>query len=581
MDLRRLAGYLIFLSVIGPSVFLGSHWYFSELEGNKLLSARDKIFVPPPIAEPSIMGAFVPHHDVARSVITQTIDKIREERQPNIIVLVGPDHFDRSNAMITTTKADEVFGIPIETHIAKVLIASGAKDDRAVIAAEHSIGVPLAVIAEKFPRVRTVPILLSTKMPRAEVEALARRLDEASPRSTVFIASVDFSHFLTPSATDFHDTQSIGALMTFDSSALSRSEVDSWQSLYLVRQIAYLRGASAFELLTHKNTSTLTQNFYEENTGYVGALLRKGEATSLERPVTVLAVGDILLARDVQAQMERYGDFYPFKGIAQFLRGVDIVLGNLEGPIVENSTKVPISSTRFMFPKESAALLYGVGFSALNIANNHIRNAGAQGVTSTIRYLSEAGIVPVGLVEDFGSNTVIKKVGGRRIGIAGFSMVSGYFNLDSALKIIHDLAVHSDFTVVTVHWGTEYVRTASDPQRHIAQAFVEAGADVVFGHHPHVVQGIETIKGKPVFYSLGNFIFDQYGTKETNEGLAVGIEILDKYIRYQLFPLALGRAQPRLMRKEERERFLNNLATLSPSRLYPQISRGIIEIEVP
>ena len=140
--------------------------------------------------------------------------------------------------------------------------------------------------------------------------------------------------------------------------------------------------------------------------------------------------------------------------------------------------------------------------------------------------------MPVGLVEDFGSNTVIKKVGGRRIGIAGFSMVSGYFNLDSALKIIHDLAVHSDFTVVTVHWGTEYVRTASDPQRHIAQAFVEAGADVVFGHHPHVVQGIETIKGKPVFYSLGNFIFDQYGTKETNEGLAVGIEILDKYIRY-------------------------------------------------
>ena len=133
--------------------------------------------------------------------------------------------------------------------------------------------------------------------------------------------------------------------------------------------------------------------------------------------------------------------------------------------------------------------------------------------------------------------------------------------------------------IVFLHWGEEYQLISSSSQRKLAHSLIDAGADLIIGSHPHVVQEIEKYKGKLIFYSLGNFIFDQYFSRETQKGLAVSLELYPSRIIYKLYPYTLFHSQPKLMNEKEREWFLNNLAEKSSADLRSQIKNGIIEIE--
>jgi len=114
----------------------------------------------------------------------------------------------------------------------------------------------------------------------------------------------------------------------------------------------------------------------------------------------------------------------------------------------------------------------------------------------------------------------------------------------------------------------------------LAGKIVDAGADIIMGHHPHVVCEIEIIKGKPVFYSLGNFIFDQQFLPETKEGLAIGLTISTDKLTFRLFPIKNQSGQPILMDQNETELFLKNLAEKSDKRLWESIKKGIIVLEL-
>lgn len=135
------------------------------------------------------------------------------------------------------------------------------------------------------------------------------------------------------------------------------------------------------------------------------------------------------------------------------------------------------------------------------------------------------------------------------------------------------------FLVVIFHWGEEYQLKSSIVQKNLAHQLIEAGANLIIGSHPHVVQEIEEYKGKLIFYSLGNFIFDLYFSKETQEGLAVGLEIYPEKVIYRLFPIQSHLSQPFLMEKEKANEFLGKLAKKSSPQLFDQIKNGIIEIE--
>jgi poly-gamma-glutamate synthesis protein (capsule biosynthesis protein) len=143
-------------------------------------------------------------------------------------------------------------------------------------------------------------------------------------------------------------------------------------------------------------------------------------------------------------------------------------------------------------------------------------------------------------------------------------MVYGQFDREAAKKIVSGLASSTDFTIINIHWGTEYEHQFNKLQKEIAHELVDAGADIIIGHHPHVVQGMEMYQGKPIFYSLGNFVFDQYFSPDTQEGLAVGLNLSPNpspgqergELEINLFPIKSRASQMELMRGEEKEKFL-------------------------
>jgi len=135
-----------------------------------------------------------------------------------------------------------------------------------------------------------------------------------------------------------------------------------------------------------------------------------------------------------------------------------------------------------------------------------------------------------------------------------------------------------NFLIVSMHWGEEYKLINSPAQQSLAHRIIEAGADLIIGHHPHVVQNIEKYQEKLIFYSLGNFIFDQYFSTETQEGLAVGLEIHPDKLVCRLFPLQINLSQPVLMQQNKASKFLIQLAKRSDNRLEDEIKSGIIKV---
>lgn len=234
-----------------------------------------------------------------------------------------------------------------------------------------------------------------------------------------------------------------------------------------------------------------------------------------ETDITVLLTGDIMLGRSVMGvSLAKDDPNYPFKKVADILKKSDVVFGNLENPIVANC---PTSDSGFKFcadPKMVQGLSYA-GVDIVNLANNHISNYGQDGINQTEKYLSDAGIGYVGT-----GNLVIRNIKGTRLGFLGFDFLD-YEPKDTDYKLIENSKKQVDILIVMVHWGVEYVPLATDTQKLIGNQLVSSGADVVVGSHPHVVQNTDYINGKPIFYSLGNFVMDQSWSEETKSGLAV------------------------------------------------------------
>ena len=179
-------------------------------------------------------------------------------------------------------------------------------------------------------------------------------------------------------------------------------------------------------------------------------------------------------------------------------------------------------------------------------------NMGAIGLKSTKGYLTDVALNAY-------DNILIKEIGGLKIAFVAFDDVSKKINDRNLTEIIQKLKTENDSVIVTPHWGEEYQYLKSNKrQQKLAHAMIDAGADIIIGHHPHVVQEMEIYNGKPIFYSLGNFIFDQYFSPETQIGLAVGL-VLSENGKQSIFvfPLQSTQSQVKLMSGEA----LNNFFT--------------------
>jgi len=248
-----------------------------------------------------------------------------------------------------------------------------------------------------------------------------------------------------------------------------------------------------------------------------------------DKEVKLLFVGDIMFDRYIRQMAMKDGYDVLLENSKNVLLDSDGVIGNLEGPITENVSRSIGSAVGsrdnyfFTFDKEIAGVLKRYNFKALHLGNNHILNFGQEGYESTVSYLNRIGIV------SFGGGGSERESGVEEIHGISFAFVSynafGSFGDAETVDAISRLREQADYVIVLAHWGEEY-RVRSNPvQQELGHAFVDAGADLVIGSHPHVVQEMEIYKGKRIYYSLGNFVFDQYFSQDVRKGLVVEVGI--------------------------------------------------------
>ena len=290
---------------------------------------------------------------------------------------------------------------------------------------------------------------------------------------------------------------------------------------------------------------------------------------------SLLAVGDVMLSRMVGQKMVKYDDYhYPFLKVQSLLSSADIAFGNLESPIIAGA---PVLTGSFVFraDPETAESLDWAGFDVMTLANNHSLNMNEVGLQSTFDHLEKYFIDYCGAAEsldELDNQLVIKEVNKYKVGFLGYAYGPDYYEADTGpgIALMHESRLVKDvqsakgkvdFLVVTMHDGVEYEHESSTHQQKFAHLAIDQGADLVIGHHPHVVQELEIYKDKYIFYSLGNFVFDQMWSEETRQGMAVKLRInMDGVQEVEYFPVVIDDfAQPRLADENEKEEILKYL----------------------
>ncbi len=299
---------------------------------------------------------------------------------------------------------------------------------------------------------------------------------------------------------------------------------------------------------------------------------------------TFVAVGDIMLSRGVDRAINRTGNpMLPFSGVDELLCGSDFNFGNLESPIAGNDWQNGRGLVFNAHIHDTRGLIQ-LNFKVLNLANNHALDRGFSGLRFTRKYLETNQIQFLGTGESKSEAWEPKIIAknGIRIGFIGASYssvndgggrrnpyVARIEDLFELKESIANLRLRSDFVIVTMHAGIEYTRHPNAAQIRFARLAIDYGADLIIGGHPHWIQTIENYRGKYIFYSLGNFIFDQRKT-DTKEGLALKITLRRKEFdngaavtgiaRVELIPVINERlGVPRPASPAETERILKKI----------------------
>lgn len=293
---------------------------------------------------------------------------------------------------------------------------------------------------------------------------------------------------------------------------------------------------------------------------------------------TIVFVGDILLARDVEALQRRYGWQHPFERIA--FPSESYVVGNFESSIPVKHTMTPHLITRFSSPTTSAQVLKDAGITHVSLANNHTFDFGVDALEYTSSILADVGVHSFGHPHNHATHTTtLVSSGDVRIALIGLNAVFQDIEVRALDALLTTAAAASDLQIVYIHWGPEYILQAHEAQRELARNLVAAGADLIIGHHPHVVQDIELIDGVLVFYSLGNFIFDQYFSLPVQQGMIVEVDIHTATVTLTPVTSQDSRTQPRHMNDQERQQFLADLALRSDVRLQAEITEGVLPLQ--
>ena len=286
--------------------------------------------------------------------------------------------------------------------------------------------------------------------------------------------------------------------------------------LVFVLILAGIRGCSNYmqaKQTTAQNAVSMNASGDSNQTAATDSQETDSSDTAISAPVslTLSVVGDCTLGTDetfdydtsLNAYYENYGADYFLQNVRSIFSADDLTIANFEGTLTDSDERED-KTFAFKAPASYASILSGSSVEAVNTANNHSHDYGDQGFDDTLAALDDAGIVHFGYDE-----TAVMDIKGITVGMVGIYELYDHLDREQQLKdnIAKVQADGAQLIVVIFHWGNETETVPDSNQTTLGRMAIDLGADLVCGHHPHVLQGIETYKGKNIVYSLGNFCF--------------------------------------------------------------------------
>ncbi len=266
----------------------------------------------------------------------------------------------------------------------------------------------------------------------------------------------------------------------------------------------------------------------------------------------ILFGGDVMLDWGIKDTINKEGITYPLKFLKNFLHTFDYRFCNLECPISDPGEVHPEKKYIFQGNPGHIELLKYAEINCVSLANNHALDLGKTGLLNTIEILTKNNISVIGAGNDIGAAHLPAAINIKGIRMAILAYADAAYEASPAEKDIPGIAVAKveqitedikqyrsfyDFIIISIHWANEYYEYPSEKEIKLGHQIIESGADAVIGHHPHIFQGIEIYNNKPIFYSLGNFIFGSVN-EDARENILLQISFFDNRIKsFSVFPI--------------------------------------------
>ncbi|HBP00552.1 MAG: hypothetical protein UU48_C0007G0006 [Candidatus Uhrbacteria bacterium GW2011_GWF2_41_16] len=521
-----------------------------------------------------IRAAILPHHTLLADELGNFWKQFAVGKKPSVIVLVGPAHQNQGQALVQTTTGVWSFpGGKVKTDNALVsdLVASGAAAyEPASFEQEQSIGTHVPYIARLFPGVPLLPIIAKAPAGEERAAALVDILNRTLPDDALVVSSIDFSHYLPVAQSDLRDKETLDLIqerLYTKIDGLHADYLDSPFALDVFLKWIDLRNQKE-NLIWHESSGSLTGKVHEPGTSYFVFF-----AEPISKNLTLTAVGDVMLARAVASRLAKTTVETAFAASQEILSGSDLLFGNLESVLSSSSVDIP-KEIRFKADPARTDVLKLLGFTHLSVSNNHIGDYGEAAWKESSQYLQTSDIEPVGGYRNDGEPVVWNEKGHQVIFLAFEDLIRP---LDPKVVIsqIQTASKLGSIMIVSFHWGAEYEHEPNTDQINLAHVAIDAGADLVIGHHPHVLQGVEKYKDGLILYSLGNFIFDQIGEDE-NETMVAKINWKGKERTLELIPMRIKGSFPRTVTDAEKDVTLRRVSSWSDANISDDLLDGMI-----
>jgi len=459
-----------------------------------------------------IRALIIPHHLTATTTIASGF-KMLEHQKFSKILLLTPDHFNNCPKIACTVNGifKTIFG-EVRTSsetVEKLLSSDIISNSPNLFKNEHGVFAVLPYISHYFPNVTVTPLVLSQRIPwESRRDELLKLVEDQMDSDTILIVSSDFSHYLGLSKADEMDEKTAKTIFSKDLNGITKlenpSQSDCPNCMWLLGSIADRENFYNPSVVLHTNSARiLNDEKIPETTSHFSMVWYENNPLNQ----TDLAVaGDVTLTRatDIPALPKTISDWW-------FGNGIRLV--NLEGPLAK---KCDNQTNPYLFcnPENLWSKIKELA-THWSVMNNHMLDLGTHGFEETKKLIQSAG-------ESVLTDTPFEN---KDVRIYAFTAImnpvsqSRTFNISKTDKaILADLKKHNDdkLNIVFVHYGTEYQTLATDSENKFLDSFIDAGADTVIGDHSHVVSDMRIYKEKPIFHSLGNFIFDQSDSLATS-----------------------------------------------------------------